>query len=58
MSITELEDMAGISEDDKEACPFADGGDCFNCRFHIDPVDCEQIYAEWLLNKIDTEVAG
>lgn len=49
MSISEAEDHLGITESDKVDCPF---GDCENCKKGLNPETCEEMYEEWLMEKL------
>ncbi len=49
----ELEEMAGIKEEDKSDCPYV-GEDltCDDCRMGLVPETCEDLYEQYLLEKI------
>lgn len=49
MSISELEELAGITEEDKEICPYSGSEGCDDCKLGFDVDGCEELYEIWLI---------
>lgn len=49
----ELEEMAGIKEEDKSDCPYV-GEDltCDGCKMGLSPETCDELYEQYLIEKI------
>ncbi|MCK5012943.1 MAG: hypothetical protein KAS66_03920 [Candidatus Omnitrophica bacterium] len=52
MSIVELEESLGITEKDKNECPFTGENGCEDCQQGLDIDTCNEIYEEWLLEQV------
>jgi hypothetical protein len=52
MSIRELEEAAGIRDEDKTECPYQGDRGCDNCTLHLNQETCEEMYIEYLEQKI------
>lgn len=53
MNLIELEELAGIKEDDKIDCPHAGrNGTCDTCKLGLSIEMCEDLYEQYLTNWI------
>ena len=52
LSIVELEEALGITEKDKNECPFTGENGCEDCQQGLDIDTCNEMYEEWLLEQV------
>lgn len=52
MGLKELEDLAGIKEEDKIDCPHTGwNGACDTCKLGLSTETCEELYEQYLMKK-------
>ena len=51
LSISELEEMLNITDQDKAECPYEGDSGCDDCKKGLDQETCEELYEEWLIEQ-------
>jgi len=52
MSISEMESVLGIRNEDKIECPHMGDHGCDDCKIGLNLETCIEAYEEWLMEKI------
>ena len=52
LSISEMESILGITDEDKTTCPFEGENGCDDCKKGLDQETCEELYEQWLIEQL------